>query len=221
MKKLLSSDYDSTLNVIDYDIYFNLSAIRKFRNLGNIFLLNTGRPYNSIKKEIKKFNIPYDYLACNDGNILFDSNDHEIYINHINEHIDFKIDDNIKIKPFMHKDYIIEYQICLKKDQIEDFIQIKKICRDNNLGYYIFEQYGRYFIYVSNGLITKSIPVNMVSELENIDKCDIFTIGDNFNDLEMIRDYNGYTLPWASKEVKEMSNGTVLSVRSLVKKIVR
>ena len=39
--KLLSSDYDGTLNVFEYDIHLNLSYIRSFMKEGNIFVLNT------------------------------------------------------------------------------------------------------------------------------------------------------------------------------------
>ena len=75
--------------------------------------------------------------------------------------------------------------------------------------------------YLGKEEVSKSSAISLVSQLENISKCDIFTIGDHLNDLEMIRDFNGYTLPWGRKEVKEISQGQVFSVASLVKKIMR
>ena len=68
--KLLSSDYDLTLNTIDYDLHINMYYVEKFRKQGNIFLLNTGRSYSGIKKEIDKFRINFDYLSCYDGNLI-------------------------------------------------------------------------------------------------------------------------------------------------------
>ena len=56
--KLLSSDYDGTLNVFEYDIWLNLAYINNFISRGNIFVLNTGRAYDSITKEIDKYQIP-------------------------------------------------------------------------------------------------------------------------------------------------------------------
>ena len=75
--------------------------------------------------------------------------------------------------------------------------------------------------YLCDQKINKSTATSFVSSLENVEFCDIFTIGDHYNDLEMIRDFNGYTFPWGKKEVKEVSKGKVLSVASLVKKISR
>ena len=66
MKKLLVSDYDLTLKLIyDFDndllIRANVAAIKKFMDEGNIFMLNTGRAYDSIKEEVNKNHVPYNY----------------------------------------------------------------------------------------------------------------------------------------------------------------
>ena len=44
------------------DLKLNIKRLNKFIQDGNIFLLNTGRPYDSIIKEIIKYKIPYHYL---------------------------------------------------------------------------------------------------------------------------------------------------------------
>ena len=77
------------------------------------------------------------------------------------------------------------------------------------------------YYFIGDKNINKSSSTSFVSNLENIPKCDIFTIGDNHNDYEMVRDFNGYTFPWGTRNVKEVSCGQVLSVASLVKRIVR
>ena len=80
MKKLLVSDYDLTLKLLydfdnDFLIRANVEAIKELMAKGNIFMLNTGRDYNSIKEEVIANKIPYNYLACNDGTILLDEHD--------------------------------------------------------------------------------------------------------------------------------------------------
>ena len=50
--KLLVSDYDKTLKNGSVILKLNLKYLKKFIQDGNMFLLNTGRPYQSIKKEI-------------------------------------------------------------------------------------------------------------------------------------------------------------------------
>ena len=78
-KKLLVSDYDGTFYSDLRNLKINIKAIEKFRKAGNLFAISTGRAYDSIKKECKKHNIPYDYLFCNDGAVLFNKDDGLIY----------------------------------------------------------------------------------------------------------------------------------------------
>ena len=70
--KFLVSDYDGTLKSDIYNLKINISAINEFRKKGNHFAIATGRNYESIKNEINKYNIKYDYLITNDGAITFD-----------------------------------------------------------------------------------------------------------------------------------------------------
>ena len=60
--KLLVSDFDGTL-FIDYpSLEKNIHAIQRFREEGNLFVINSGRNYTSLMKEIKQYQIPYDIL---------------------------------------------------------------------------------------------------------------------------------------------------------------
>lgn len=231
--KLLSSDYDRTLNTFDYDLVINMLAIEKFRRNGNIFLLNTGRSYKSINREITKYHINYDYLSCCDGNLVLNKNNDILYstnlsvstLNCLN-----KLNDKyhcFKIIPITYNNRILEYEVKMYPVDSNIYLEFIKICQHQGLNVKEFERFEliglklfkvKYF-YLCDPNISKSFSTSMVGELENISKCDIFTIGDHLNDLEMIRDFNGYTLPWAKGEIKNISNGVCLSVASLVKKI--
>src|SRR5574344_1034320 len=85
--KLLVSDYDGTLKPDIKNLYLNIEAIKRFKEKGNTFMISTGRSFVSIKKEITKYNIPYDFLSCNDGAILFDNNDNILYKNIIEKEL--------------------------------------------------------------------------------------------------------------------------------------
>ena len=76
--KLLASDYDKTLYTNKRNLMLNIDAVNKFRENGNLFALVTGRSFVSIKQEINYYNIKYDYLACNNGLIVFDNEDNII-----------------------------------------------------------------------------------------------------------------------------------------------
>ena len=231
--KLLVSDYDLTLNVMDYDVRFNLYAINKFRKNGNMFFLNTGRSYESIKREINKYRINYDYLGCCDGNLVLNRNNDIVYCNNLSKSILSEINSlrdefDFKVNEVCYKNNVLEYEIRVIENEIFDR-NLREIAIKNDLlvskftipviKNYKFRKISIYFLYDKK--INKSYATDYISKLENIEKCDIFTIGDNHNDYEMIRDYNGYTFTWGKKEVKDVSDGKVLSVASLVKKIMR
>lgn len=233
--KLLSSDYDLTLNSFDYDLWFNMKFIERFRREGNIFLLNTGRSFEGIKKEIDKYHINYDYLSCVNGNLILNKKNNVLLCSSLSTKI---LDELSKLKkkygefaiiPIVYDDNILEFVVKTKFNNLSFDNDLNQLCNGYNLSFEkVFKKKVANFkllsgvhYYICDSKINKSTSTSFVSSLENIKKCDIFTIGDNLNDLEMVRDFNGYTLPWGKSELKEVSNGQVLSVASLVKKISR
>lgn len=231
--KLLVSDYDLTFNVLDYDVFFNVRAIERFRKQGHLFFLNTGRNYESIKKEIDKYHINYDYLGCCDGNLVLNRHNKIVSVSNLSPMIYNEIDKlhqefSFKLECISYHGNVLEYAIeTLENEEFEN--RLRECASRNNLSFAKFsgpriingkiKKMYVYFLYDKS--FNKSSATDYVGKLENISKCDIFTIGDNHNDLEMIRDFNGYTLPWGKKTVKEVSSGKVLSVKGLVKKITR
>ena len=91
-KKVLVVDYDRTLFINNSDMLNNINSINKFRENGNIFIIATGRTYNSLKKEIDKYNIEYDYLILNHGSLVIKKDKSTLF--------HYKIDKNILIEKF-------------------------------------------------------------------------------------------------------------------------
>ena len=225
--KLLSSDYDGTLNVFEYDIHLNLAYIRRFMREGNIFVLNTGREYNRIMPEIEKFNIPYNYLSCTDGNLILNDQNEIIYQTSMHDDISQMVFDlsqkfpSIKLDPIMYNGSILEYQLVTTEITEKLLLTLEKICLLYNLCYKTFHIGKKLYVYIGHRDITKSTAIERIIDFEKIEKCDIFTVGDDMNDFEMIRDYNGYTFPWGREALKKISCGECHSVADLVKKIIR
>ena len=71
--KLLVSDFDDTFYTDDINVLKNIKELEKYKK-NNLFMLSSGRSFNSLKKMCLKYNIPYDYLSCCDGSILYDKN---------------------------------------------------------------------------------------------------------------------------------------------------
>jgi len=297
MRKLLVSDYDKTLKV-NYDfkndllMKINVKAIKSFLSEGNVFMLNTGRAFESIKEEIEKNGIPYSYLACNDGTILLDNKDNllrmyditnppynyeylltvlnkmkieyvieagniilskesfdnnpdiadKYYLNYnivdgkvyltpmnVDEAIKKFISrfDSFKLTEWKHGNNLLEYEIYRKdpkivfsvyndKSKIVD--ELNLFARLYGLQLAIFMQR---FMFLRHDKITKSTMIEELRNIINIDRDNVFTIGDNYNDYQMIKDYHGYTMPWGKEELKAVCEGITPSVSRLIKKIKR
>lgn len=221
---LLVSDYDQTVSTDDLSIRFNIKKINKFRKDGNLFMLSTGREYLSIKNEVKKWNIKYDYLSCADGTTMYDRDDKLIFISKMDR-------DDVKVSEFLKKQYgqkINIYDIISDNSNIPEekviqifdinFIQISRDITkflDENL---INSTYSTNLncIYLKHKEASKSLTIQYLENEIGIEKRNIFTIGDHNNDYEMIRDYNGFTMLWGTKKAREYAIKSYLLMSGLI-----
>lgn len=62
--------------------------------------------------------------------------------------------------------------------------------------------------------------IKKIVETENIKNKDVYTIGDGINDVDMVRDYNGYRVKNSCDELNTITNKVVDSVNDLIKEII-
>lgn len=224
---LLVSDYDQTLSMDDITFRINLLKLKEFRKKGNIFMLSTGREYSNIKSEIKKWNIPCDYISCGDGVALYDSDGKPLIHYPLNKN-DLDYSNYLKLK---YNSKIEITDINSGVDNLPDhrIIQIKDINYKNiilEIEEY-FKQYLQYSDYtIKYNLIclipkgvNKSTTIKFLEDKLNLSKSTIFTIGDHDNDYEMIRDYNGFSMVWGTKKAKNYALKQYFTVTQLISDI--
>ena len=223
--KLLVSDYDGTYGDKQKDIKINNKYIEGFIKEGNLFVLSSGRPLNSLMGQIKKNNIPFTHLGTSDGNYLFDKEGNLLMENIMSSDIAYQIEElkslgifediqyaypEISISTLREDQPLGSIAFVLKKKNITPrFLELYNKLKEEHPEYK-FDIYGYvsavYYMIRPLG-IDKSSPIKHLEKELNIPKQKIFTIGDNINDIEMIRDYNGYMIgknksvrPYALKE---------------------
>lgn len=228
-KKVLVVDYDRTLFINNDDVLNNINSINKFRENGNIFIIATGRTYNSLKKEIDKYNIEYDYLILNHGSLVIKKDKSTLFHYKIDRNILFDITNYLskyKPKSVMYSYYtedtsninnpdISKITIGFQKD-IETF---KKVMMDvvkkynNKLNIYFTQNYE---IEIISKETNKSKAIDLLMKKVNFKKENIYTIGDSYTDIEMINDYNGSCMEKSidilknNKNIKKYSSVSVL-----------
>lgn len=228
-KKVLVVDYDRTLFINNDDMLNNINSINKFRENGNIFIIATGRTYNSLKKEIDKYNIEYDYLILNHGSLVIKKDESTLFHYKIDRNILFDITNYLskyKPKSVMYSYYtkdtsninnpdISKITIGFQKD-IETF---KKVMMDvvkkynNKLNIYFTQNFE---IEIISKETNKSKAIDLLMKKVNFKKENIYTIGDSYTDIEMINDYNGSCMEKSidilknNKNIKKYSSVSVL-----------
>ena len=240
--KLLVSDYDQTLYTNPHHLKLNIEAIREFRRLGNKFMLSTGRSFKSIKLQLDRHNIPYDYLSCLDGTVLFNHNDVLLQKNPVAADIfrelmiiRSKYDvlslqcagsrrmyyDKKPMNDTMSYNLIVPENIFTNALKYQSLmIEIEALMKNYpNLMLCIYAVPNMSFITMKNNGISKSSPIELVALREGISRDDIFTIGDNDNDIEMIRDFNGFAMKKGSVLVLRESLDSYNSVHQLISDI--
>ncbi|MBQ2639858.1 MAG: HAD-IIB family hydrolase [Bacilli bacterium] len=206
--KILASDFDKTLYIDDEDkLNRNIEAIKKFIINGNLFCIITGRNYSNLKELLKKYNIPYSYLICQDGAKIYNNMDYSINTILLNSNDVEKICKLLESKDYPY--YLDDgYNIT---NNYDDCVKVVIECSDKEKGKkivdYIKENIDVY-VYMSSKHVNivsrevnKSNSLKKLAELENLNINDIYVIGDDINDMEMLKDFKGAVMKGHSKDL--------------------
>lgn len=203
MSILIVSDYDGTLKQDEHieSMKSNVDLLKRISHNKAIFMLSTGRLFRSMKSEIEKFDIPFQYLSCANGNILFDKNFQVLFKTYINSEI------LNNLKPFYRKilsiDALDEYGTLVANNPTEYLLHLveepetrRKVVNmllDSPIVDYCTDGSNKYTIHVFS-MSSKITTIEIVKKMLNISNEAIYTIGDGPNDLEMIKRYNGFII---------------------------
>ena len=226
--KMLVSDYDQTFYLNDEDIEKNKQAVAKFRKAGNIFVIATGRSYLDFFNKLEIYNFEYDYLIINHGATILDA-DNNILAN-------FPMNNEIisKLKKDLQLNKALENFCCSKLKSRTDFdhkdltkINIKYKNKEiaNSINLNINKNYSDYVnsYHVADKLIeiiaaqtNKSYAINLLSKKLNLPKKTIYTIGDDYSDINMIKEFNGFIMKNSVEELKKLDIKKYDSVSELI-----
>ncbi len=233
MRKMLVSDYDGTFYTDEDNIKLNVEEVEKFRRLNNLFVIATGRSYYDFGKKKKKYDIKYDYLVINHGATILNKEEKPIS--------NYAIDENVKLDLVKELDLqdqetmfacsVLESRVSIKNKNITKINKKYKTLEEaRRINEYINKKYKNkvesYLLPTSNAVevisakTNKAKAVQELSNLENIKQENVYTIGDSYNDVEMVEKFNGYAMENAKEEVKKVSKGECSSVSNLIKKII-
>lgn len=204
--KLIVSDFDLTFFDENYDN--NIKLINDFTKKGNKFVIATGRFYKLLQGSIENKNINYDYLICTSGAIILDRNLNIIHSIYIEENLASEIIDILNNSSIISKLYIDElngqiygiYAVYNSIDKAKELLN--SIVSKYSINGYI-STHGLNFV---SSKIDKVAGIKVIQEKLKIPSSDIYVIGDSNNDVEMIKEYSGYSIKGNIKEGIKVEN---------------
>ena len=194
---IIASDFDKTLYVDNKEILEkNIKSIESFINKGNIFIIVTGRMYTDIKLLLNQYNIKYSYIICEDGAKIFNEFDYSIKDYPLPKE---KIDKIEEIFNKYNTDFYLDdgYNITTNKN---DCIKVNSVIEDREVSNKILEELNKLDVYaylsrnyinITDNSTSKQIALEYLLYYKDYYKEDLYVIGDDINDYEMLKKYNG------------------------------
>lgn len=214
---LLVSDFDGTF--FDKNYYMNIDYINN--NKENFdFAIATGRSMNSLLKDLK---ISCKYYICNDGGYILDDKKNIIYKNYIDNHTIETI--YARILELGYNEFYFDDINSLYKKPVENINKvIIKLNNQNNIKNMenIMNGLDDVYAYISTNWIniisinsTKSNAINYILNNENYKN--VYTVGNDINDYDMLDKYNGYLV---TNEINSNFNciNNFLELEKIIKK---
>ncbi len=223
--KLLVTDYDNTFHISDENMKENVEASKVFMH-DNLFVIATGRNYDSFKQQEKMYDMKYNYLITNNGATIIKGGS-IIY----NEQLDNDIKTSILNDVDFNK---IENMVCCNgKDEVPSTNKLSKLyfkfynCDEAKRVYDLIKS--KYDVNVflfdevpSMDIVSKKVgkekAIEYIANIENIK--DIYVIGDSANDYEMIKKYHGYCSIIAKDQIKQIAKKEYCRVSDLIYEVM-
>ena len=88
---------------------------------------------------------------------------------------------------------------------ITDRKLFKKILNDIKNDVEVYAYLSKSFLNITDSSTSKAIALEYLMAYEDLDENDLYVIGDDVNDVEMIKRYNGHIMKDHSEELNDMS----------------
>lgn len=222
---IIITDYDGTIKSNPYANFENsLFAMKEILENESLIMISTGRLPESMIVENERFGLPFSFLSCGNGNVLFDENYNVLFKETIDSHI-------IQVlKPFykniLSLEMLDEFGNPSNEKHLECCIILDNVAKEERRKIIHVLYYSNIYDYCTDGenkykihIFKRSNKIKTIEELNLMlhnETIPIFTLGDGVNDLEMIKQYNGFFITNTMKEYRDYSLGEYDSISSLI-----
>lgn len=227
--KIIASDFDETIYLANDPITTeeNIKAIKKFVSYGNIFCIITGRNYCDLKKLLNENSIPYSYLVCEDGAKIFNYVDLCIETVMLEEK---EIDQIIPVLEEIKCDYYLDDGYSRTENK-NDCVKIVVNCTDetekNEIVKILKEKVdvhiyaSRTHVNIIHKTVNKEKGLKKLFNIENLNYNLLNVIGDNDNDYQMIKAFNGAVVEKHHKVLDELNPKVYNTLKDYIEELMK
>jgi len=233
--KIIASDFDGTFCREGGIIQSDLDAVKKWREAGNLFGFSTGRCFGSISKKVKDMEV--DFFVCSGGAAVYNGNGElmwenaysvdllidalEIIADYDTPYIDVTYDkkewnliDRYQKNPFPENIKKIHHTgiSCVSQEMARELSRVLTEEFDGRAT----GQYNYMNVDLVSPGVTKTTGIRELLKITGVKEEDVITIGDQLNDYEMIRDFNGCAVVNAYEPVKAIARKLYANFTDLV-----
>ncbi len=237
--KIFITDYDGTLFTSDKKIPKTIKKLKILKENNFIIIIATGRSYPSIKNQTDIYNIPYDYLICADGSIIYNKDGiiekkynmkediilplKEFYQNLNYEEIQFSYPEGYSNILKDNNNNLLGINICFstnnyKKEIVDKFISMSQNYPDYNFLDYMHPNFS--YLCVKPKKISKSFAIKYLMRKNKVLKNNIYVIGDSTNDYEMIYDFQGSCITTACEDILAIAKKKYKTIDNYIDDII-
>jgi hypothetical protein len=228
--QIIASDFDNTIFYENRDEQNqkNIQAIRKFIAEGNIFIIITGRNYTRLKKTLNEYDIPYNYLVCEDGAKIFNGEDICIDSTFLDEeeivkvkkvlddlNVDYYLDDGYN-ETDDHKDCV---KIVVRTSSLDEKEKILNAIYDK-INVHIYAS--RKHVNIIHKTVNKEYALNRLFNIEKeLDISKLHVVGDDLNDYEMLKAFDGVIMKEHNPLLDDLNKEEYENISDYIEEILK
>lgn len=221
--KIIVSDFDNTFYTAEYEK--NIQLIKSFIEKGNKFIIATGRPIYLLKPDIEDYNLDCSYIVCNDGGVIFDSEGKKIFEENIDKEVAKEVYELLS-KDDNFEEVFIDTALNFSKDINDTFNAILALPKDKKIAQKqideLMEKYPSIQGYISHRWLnilnknsSKGNAIKMLMNMNNWSYDDVITIGDNYNDISMLENFNSFIIK-GDKNIEDKAKYVVNNFKEML-----
>lgn len=222
MKKLIASDYDGTfcrVRVFKNDI----KKVDHWRKNGGKFGFVTGRGYD-FTNTLKDNNITFDFLILYNGSLILDSNLNTIFESFIDDSVISELekyfDNNNSVRSYDRSDGKPKHKYYATCDTFRTALSIAEMI-NNDLSDYVTAFVNGVHVNCAAKGSSKADGIRFILNYYGYTSEEAAVVGDDYNDIGMISEYNGWAVINSKKAVRKQASHICFSVGTLISKLIK